>query len=56
MFNDALQARRETHANGLAYPSDGDLLKLVTTEAKKTPGRAWLGEVSAVAGSRRSRT
>jgi putative transposase len=28
--------------------SDGDLLRLVTTEAKRTPDRAWLAEVSAV--------
>lgn len=41
--------RREAHAAGLPYISDGDLSKLVITEAKKTPARAWLGEVSAVA-------
>jgi IS605 OrfB family transposase len=48
VFNDALGMRREAHAAGLAYLSDGDLSKQVITEAKKTPERAWLGEVSAV--------
>ncbi|GAA3448024.1 hypothetical protein GCM10018955_74650 [Planomonospora venezuelensis] len=32
----------------LRHISDGDLSKRVITEAKKTPGRAWLAEVSAV--------
>jgi IS605 OrfB family transposase len=48
VFNDALRMRREAHTAGLAYLSDGDLSKRVITEAKKTPERAWLGEVSAV--------
>ncbi|MCW2938959.1 MAG: transposase, OrfB family protein [Actinomycetia bacterium] len=48
VFNDALRARQDAHENGLAYVSDGDLSKQVITEAKRTPGRAWLGEVSAV--------
>ncbi|WP_433230619.1 RNA-guided endonuclease InsQ/TnpB family protein [Actinomadura formosensis] len=48
VFNDALRARRDAHAAGLPYLPDGDLSKLVITEAKKTAGRAWLGEVSAV--------
>lgn len=48
VFNDALRARQEAHAAGLPYVSDGDLSKQVITEAKKTSGRAWLGEVSAV--------
>jgi putative transposase len=48
VFNDALRARQEAHAAGLPYLSDGDLSKLVITEAKKTGERAWLGEVSAV--------
>ncbi|MEV5747181.1 transposase [Actinoallomurus sp. NPDC052308] len=49
VFNDALRARRDTHTAGLPYLSDGELSKLIITEAKKTPERAWLGEVSAVA-------
>ncbi|SEN04316.1 putative transposase [Nonomuraea pusilla] len=32
----------------MPYISDGELSKRVITEAKKTPGRSWLGEVSAV--------
>jgi IS605 OrfB family transposase len=48
VFNDALRMRREAHAAGLPYLFDGDLSKQVITEAKKTPERAWLAEVSAV--------
>lgn len=48
VFNDGLRARQEAHAAGLPYISDGELSKRVITEAKKTPERAWLGEVSAV--------
>lgn len=48
VFNDALRARQEAHAAGLPYVSDGNLSKQVITDAKKTSGRAWLGEVSAV--------
>jgi putative transposase len=48
VFNDALRIRQDAHAAGLPYPKTGDLSKRVITEAKKTPGRAWLGEVSAV--------
>ncbi len=32
----------------MPYISDGELSKRVITQAKKTPDRAWLGEVSAV--------
>ncbi|MEU8403673.1 transposase [Nonomuraea sp. NPDC048892] len=48
VFNDGLRARQEARENGLRYISDGDLSKQVITQAKKTPERAWLGEVSAV--------
>ncbi|WP_131732854.1 RNA-guided endonuclease InsQ/TnpB family protein, partial [Actinomadura formosensis] len=48
VFNDALRVRGDAHAAGLPYLPDGDLSKLVITQAKKTTGRAWLGEVSAV--------
>ncbi|HEY9388183.1 MAG TPA: helix-turn-helix domain-containing protein [Mycobacteriales bacterium] len=48
VFNDGLAARREAHAAGLPYIPDGALSKRVITEAKRTPERAWLGEVSAV--------
>jgi putative transposase len=48
VFNDALRMRTQAHADGLPFLSDGDLSKQVITEAKKTPDRVWLGEVSAV--------
>jgi transposase len=47
VFNDGLRARRDAHEAGLPYLSDGELSKRVITEAKKTPERAWLAEVSA---------
>ncbi|MBM0225225.1 transposase [Micromonospora sp. ATA51] len=48
VFNDGLRARQQAHEAGEAYLSDGDLSKRVITEAKRTPERVWLGEVSAV--------
>ncbi|GAA4201624.1 RNA-guided endonuclease InsQ/TnpB family protein [Microbispora amethystogenes] len=48
VFNDGLRARIDAHDAGLPYIRDGELSKRVITEAKKTPGRSWLGEVSAV--------
>jgi putative transposase len=48
VFNDGLRARQDAHAAGLSYIGDGELSKRVITEAKKTPERVWLGEVSAV--------
>ncbi|MEV0148553.1 MULTISPECIES: transposase [unclassified Nonomuraea] len=48
VFNDALTARRQAHADGLPFISDGNLSKRVITEAKQRPDRVWLGEVSAV--------
>ncbi len=48
VFNDGLRTRQDAHAAGLAYISDGDLSKQVITQAKKTPERAWLSDVSAV--------
>ncbi|WP_433316718.1 RNA-guided endonuclease InsQ/TnpB family protein [Micromonospora chersina] len=48
VFNDGLRLRQSAHEGGLAYVSDGELSKRVITEAKKTPERQWLGEVSAV--------
>ncbi|WP_406419116.1 RNA-guided endonuclease InsQ/TnpB family protein [Streptomyces sp. NBC_01614] len=49
VYNDALRARETARSKGLPYPKIGDLSKTLITEAKKTPERAWLGEVSAVA-------
>jgi putative transposase len=48
VFNDGLRARQTARENGEKYLSDGDLSKLVITQAKDTPERAWLGEVSSV--------
>src|SRR5689334_21192873 len=47
VFNDALSARRDAHAAGLPYLTDAELSAALTA-AKKTPERAWLGDVSSV--------
>ncbi|MFB7738012.1 RNA-guided endonuclease InsQ/TnpB family protein [Streptomyces sp. NPDC056112] len=48
VYNDALRARETACEQGLPFPKTGDLSKRLITEAKNTPERAWLGEVSAV--------
>jgi len=48
VFNDGLRARQTARENGEKYLSDGDLSKQVITQAKDTPERAWLAEVSSV--------
>ncbi|XVQ83582.1 RNA-guided endonuclease InsQ/TnpB family protein [Microbispora siamensis] len=48
VFNDGLRARQDAREQGVPYIADGELSKRVITQAKKTPDRAWLGEVSAV--------
>ncbi|HEY2675041.1 MAG TPA: transposase [Rugosimonospora sp.] len=48
VFNDGLRARQRAWENGEKYLSDGVLSKQVITQAKGTPERAWLGEVSSV--------
>ncbi|MGA5331012.1 RNA-guided endonuclease InsQ/TnpB family protein, partial [Streptomyces griseoincarnatus] len=48
VYNDALRARETARSEGLPLPKTGDLSRTLITEAKQTPGRAWLGEVSAV--------
>ncbi|MGX6606395.1 RNA-guided endonuclease InsQ/TnpB family protein [Micromonosporaceae bacterium Da 78-11] len=48
VFNDGLRARQTARENSEKYLSDGDLSKRVITQAKDTPERAWLSEVSAV--------
>ena len=45
--NDALAAREAAHAAGLPYLTDAQVSARLTA-AKRTPERAWLGEVSAV--------
>lgn len=48
VYNDALRARETARSEGMPFPKSGDLSKRLITEAKRTPERAWLGEVSAV--------
>ena len=46
-FNDAVAARRAAREAGQPFPTDAALSKALT-QAKRTPPRAWLAEVSAV--------
>ncbi|WP_157411534.1 RNA-guided endonuclease InsQ/TnpB family protein [Actinoplanes rectilineatus] len=48
VFNDGLRLRQQAREAGEKYICDGDLSRRLVTEAKLTPERAWLGEVSAV--------
>jgi len=48
VYNDALRARETACRQGLPFPRTGELSKQLITEAKNTPQRAWLGEVSVV--------
>ncbi|MBB4979320.1 RNA-guided endonuclease InsQ/TnpB family protein [Streptomyces nymphaeiformis] len=48
VWNDCLRDRKEAHAAGLPYPKSADLSRLRITQAKRTEGRAWLADVSAV--------
>ncbi|MER5382648.1 RNA-guided endonuclease TnpB family protein [Streptomyces sp. NPDC002688] len=47
VFNDALRVREEARRAGLAFVTSAELSRNLTA-SKKTPERAWLGEVSAV--------
>lgn len=47
VFNDSLHARQSAHGRGVNI-SDTDVQKLVVTQAKHTPERQWLSEVSSV--------
>ncbi|GIE69936.1 RNA-guided endonuclease InsQ/TnpB family protein [Actinoplanes palleronii] len=48
VFNDGLRLRQQAREAGEKYVSDAGLSKLVITQAKGTPQRAWLGKVSSV--------
>jgi putative transposase len=48
VYNDAVTARERARAAGQAFPTAAVLSRALVTEAKKTPERRWLGEVSAV--------
>ena len=40
VYNDALRLREEAHTAGRPFRSDSEVLRLVTTLAKRTPERA----------------
>ncbi|MGA5649362.1 RNA-guided endonuclease InsQ/TnpB family protein [Streptomyces seoulensis] len=48
VFNDAVRAREDARKAGQPFPTAGHLSRKLITEAKRTVGRSWLGEVSAV--------
>ncbi|WP_282691899.1 RNA-guided endonuclease TnpB family protein [Streptomyces sp. CC208A] len=48
VWNDCLRTRKEAHAAGLPFVKSAELSKTHITQAKRTPERAWLAEVSAV--------
>jgi putative transposase len=48
VYNDALRVCRDARAAGLPFPKTTELSKVLITEAKRTPERAWLSEVSSV--------
>jgi transposase len=48
VFNDGLRLRQQAREAGEKYVSDAELSKRVITQAKATPHREWLGEVSSV--------
>jgi putative transposase len=48
VYNDAVAVRKAARRDGQPYPTVGELSRRLITDAKRTPQRAWLGEVSAV--------
>ncbi|WP_369222664.1 RNA-guided endonuclease InsQ/TnpB family protein [Streptomyces sp. R39] len=48
IYNDAVRAREDARTAGLPFPTAGQLSTRLITDAKRTPARSWLGEVSAV--------
>ncbi len=48
VYNAAIAARERARAAGEPFPTAAVLSRTLLTEAKKTPERHWLGEVSAV--------
>ena len=46
VFNDAVAARKAAFEAGQPFPTEAELSKRLLTEAKRTPERAWLSEVS----------
>ncbi|MGI5232217.1 RNA-guided endonuclease InsQ/TnpB family protein [Actinoallomurus sp. CA-142502] len=48
VWNDCLRARNDAHAAGLPYVTSAELSRTFITEAKRSPEREWLADVSAV--------
>ncbi|MFF5673628.1 RNA-guided endonuclease InsQ/TnpB family protein [Streptomyces hygroscopicus] len=48
VFNDAVRAREDARRAGQPFPTAGQLSRKLITEAKRTPERSWLAEVSSV--------
>ncbi|MER5600068.1 RNA-guided endonuclease TnpB family protein [Streptomyces sp. NPDC002265] len=48
VFNDAVRAREDARKAQLPFPKAGELSTRLITDAKRTPQRSWLSEVSAV--------
>ncbi len=48
VYNDCVAARRTAYEAGAKYPSSTELSRRLITDAKRTPERAWLAEVSAI--------
>jgi len=48
VFNDVIRSREEAHKAGQPFVKTSDLSKSLITQAKLTPEREWLSEVSAV--------
>lgn len=48
VFNDVVAAREGARRDGEPFPTAGELSRRLVTEAKRTPERAWLSEVSSV--------
>jgi putative transposase len=48
IYNDTIAAREAAHREGRSLPTVGELSRRLITNAKHTPERAWLSEVSAV--------
>jgi putative transposase len=48
VYNDAVRARQDARRAGEPFPTAGVLSQKLIIQAKRTPERSWLGEVSAV--------
>jgi len=48
VYNDGLRAREDARAAGAPFPKTTELMNRLITQAKRTPERAWLGEVATV--------